>query len=161
MRVPGFFFPPQFWCSWSGGHPYDDLARFGYMLDMKAQNKQNPSIFLATYWNSSLKSGDLDCFIWKSGEFGAFLPCKILCICQSHIFQVKIYWNFTKGKFNFKKKSSDWDCFKGQTQWDHAQISCQNVKKQIVWFILEYKLCTNIFFSFDFLNETWSSTTQS
>jgi hypothetical protein len=35
------------------------------------------------------------------------------------------------------------------------------VKKQIVWFILEYKLCTNIFFSFDFLNETWSSTTQS
>jgi hypothetical protein len=60
------------------------------MLDMKAEKKQNPSIFLATYWNSSLKSGDLDCLFGKSGEFGGFLPLKILCICQNHIFQVTI-----------------------------------------------------------------------
>jgi len=61
LRVPGFFFSPQF-CDVAEVvviH-FGDLARFGYMLDMKAEKKQNPSIFLATYWNSSLKSGDLD-----------------------------------------------------------------------------------------------------
>jgi hypothetical protein len=27
---------------------------------MKIEEKQNPSIFLATYWNLALKSGDLE-----------------------------------------------------------------------------------------------------
>jgi len=27
---------------------------------MKVEEKQNPSIFLATYWNLALKSGDLE-----------------------------------------------------------------------------------------------------
>jgi hypothetical protein len=39
----------------SGDYPYDNLARFGYRLDMKVEKKQNPSIFLATYWNLSEK----------------------------------------------------------------------------------------------------------
>jgi hypothetical protein len=30
-------------------HPSDNLARFGYRLDMKVDNNQNPSIFLPTY----------------------------------------------------------------------------------------------------------------
>jgi predicted site-specific integrase-resolvase len=31
----------------------DDLARFGYRLDMKVEKIQNISIFLTTYWNLS------------------------------------------------------------------------------------------------------------
>jgi hypothetical protein len=32
----------------NGDHPYEDLAKFGYKLNMKAKNFKNPSIFLAT-----------------------------------------------------------------------------------------------------------------
>ncbi len=46
-------------CSQSGNYPENDLAKFGYILDMKVEEKKNPSIFLATYWNLALKSGDL------------------------------------------------------------------------------------------------------
>ncbi len=78
LRVPGFFFSPQF-CDVAEVvviH-FGDLARFGYMLDMKAEKKQNPSIFLATYWNSSLKSGDLDfLFFGNLVNLGHFLHAK-------------------------------------------------------------------------------------
>ncbi len=33
------FFFPIFWCSWSGDHPQDGLARFGYRLVMKVEKK--------------------------------------------------------------------------------------------------------------------------
>jgi hypothetical protein len=33
---------------------------------MKEEKTQNPSIFLATYWNSSLKSGDLEFFFLQN-----------------------------------------------------------------------------------------------
>jgi hypothetical protein len=48
-------------CSQRGDYPENNLANFGYILDMKVGKriKQNPSIFLATYWILSLKSGDL------------------------------------------------------------------------------------------------------
>ncbi len=46
-------------CSQSGDYPENHLAKFGYVLNMKVEEKQNPSIFLATYWNLALKSGDL------------------------------------------------------------------------------------------------------
>jgi hypothetical protein len=32
----------------NGDHPYEDLAKFGYKLNMKAKKFKNPSIFLAT-----------------------------------------------------------------------------------------------------------------
>jgi len=44
-------FFPILWCSWTGNLPSDDLARFGYILDMNVEKNHNPSIFLATYWN--------------------------------------------------------------------------------------------------------------
>jgi len=53
------------WCSQSGDHPENNLAKFGYILDMKIE-KQNPSIFLATYRNLSLKSGDLELFSFEN-----------------------------------------------------------------------------------------------
>jgi hypothetical protein len=37
------------WCSQSGDHPENILAKFGYILDIKVEKKnQNPLIFLAT-----------------------------------------------------------------------------------------------------------------
>ncbi len=42
---------------------------------MKIEKNENLSIFLATYWNLSLKNGNLDLFIYfplKFGEFGHF-----------------------------------------------------------------------------------------
>jgi hypothetical protein len=64
-------------CSQRGDYPENHLAKFGYILDMKVGKrvKQNPSIFLASYWILSLKSGDLKKKIpLKSGEFGSFFP---------------------------------------------------------------------------------------
>jgi hypothetical protein len=40
-------------------HPETNLANSDYMPDMKVEKTQDPSIFLATYWNSLSKSGDL------------------------------------------------------------------------------------------------------
>jgi hypothetical protein len=47
------FFFSILWCSWSGDHPYDDLARIGYILHMKVEKKQNPSVFLTSFGNLS------------------------------------------------------------------------------------------------------------
>jgi hypothetical protein len=38
----------DFFLSQNGDHPYEDLAKFGYKLNIKAKNFKNPSIFLAT-----------------------------------------------------------------------------------------------------------------
>jgi hypothetical protein len=36
------------WCSQSVDHPENNLAKIGYILDIKVEEKQNPSIFFAT-----------------------------------------------------------------------------------------------------------------
>jgi hypothetical protein len=36
-------------CWESGGHPEDDLARFGYMLDMKSTKKKTESFYILGY----------------------------------------------------------------------------------------------------------------
>jgi hypothetical protein len=36
-------------CTQSGDHQENNLAKFGYIIDMKVEIKQNPSIFLATF----------------------------------------------------------------------------------------------------------------
>jgi hypothetical protein len=42
------------WYSQSGDHPENNLAKFRYILDMEVGRRiQNPSTFLATYWNLS------------------------------------------------------------------------------------------------------------
>jgi hypothetical protein len=46
------------WCSQSGDHPENNLAKFGYMLDMRVAKNQIPSVFLATDLNLTWKSGD-------------------------------------------------------------------------------------------------------
>ncbi len=62
-------------CSRRGDYPENNLAKFGYILDMKVGKriKQNPSIFLATYWILTLKSGDLKKkFLWNLANLGHF-----------------------------------------------------------------------------------------
>jgi hypothetical protein len=36
------------WCSQSVDHAENNLAKFGYILDIKVEEKQDPSIFFAT-----------------------------------------------------------------------------------------------------------------
>jgi len=43
---------------------------------MKVEKKKNISIFFATYWNFSSKSGNLEFFALESSKFGPFLPLK-------------------------------------------------------------------------------------
>lgn len=45
------------WCGQSADHSKSNLVKFGYIPDMKV-NKEDPSIFLATGWNLSKKSGN-------------------------------------------------------------------------------------------------------
>jgi hypothetical protein len=47
-------------CCQSGDHPENNLAKSGYILDMIIEKKQKISIFFATYWNLSLKSGEFE-----------------------------------------------------------------------------------------------------
>ncbi len=44
-----FFFLAIFCYSQSGDDPQEDLAKFGYKLNMKINVLKHPSIFLATY----------------------------------------------------------------------------------------------------------------
>jgi hypothetical protein len=50
LSTPGFFLR-ILWCSEGGYHPETNLANSGYMPDMIVEKNQDPSIFLATYWN--------------------------------------------------------------------------------------------------------------
>jgi len=50
-------------------HLENNLAKFGYILDMKVETK-NLSIFLPTYWNFSQNSRDLEIFGENLAIFG-------------------------------------------------------------------------------------------
>jgi len=43
-----FFFWGQFLCRQSGDDPEEYLARFGYRMNIKLENFEHPSVFLAT-----------------------------------------------------------------------------------------------------------------
>jgi hypothetical protein len=38
------------WCCQTGDHPQEDLAKFGYIPNMKVENFKKPSYILAAYW---------------------------------------------------------------------------------------------------------------
>jgi hypothetical protein len=57
-------------------HLENNIAKFGYILDMKVETK-NLSIFLPTYWNLSQNSRDLENFgenLANSGQFFMEIP---------------------------------------------------------------------------------------
>jgi hypothetical protein len=73
---------------------------------MKEEKTQNPSIFLATYWNSSLKSGDLVFFsfkIWRiwaiffirnplyRSKFGKISPRKKNMFSNEDFFEIALF----------------------------------------------------------------------
>jgi hypothetical protein len=95
----GFYFIFSIlWCSWSDNHTKDDLARFGYRLDMKIEKNQNPSIFLLGLIIKIWQFGNL--YFPKSSKFGPiFFPLKILCIGWNIFFRSK----FGKISSNWKK----------------------------------------------------------
>jgi hypothetical protein len=82
---------------WGGEGRRGNLAKFGYMTDMKVSLKMGPSIFLAIYCNLSYQCGDLE---QKKSEFGkVYISWKILRIGWNHIFQVKIWEKLASKKF--------------------------------------------------------------
>jgi hypothetical protein len=52
------------------------IAIFHYIQNMKVERNKNPFIFLATYWNISDKSGDLNKKIFETWQIWAFLFLK-------------------------------------------------------------------------------------
>jgi hypothetical protein len=100
-----FFFFPILWCRSSGNHPQDAF----YRLDMKVKKKKNdPSIFLATYWNLYWKSGDPEIFsfeIWLIWAMeNPLYRSKSYFSGRNHIFQVEIWLPQNKIKKIIKKK---------------------------------------------------------
>jgi hypothetical protein len=58
------FFLNFVWCSWSDNHPPEDLAKFGYILDIKIKTFKQASVILTTCWNLLQKSGYLYVYIY-------------------------------------------------------------------------------------------------
>jgi len=76
-------------CTQSGNHPENNLAKFGYIIDMRIA--KNDGIFLYSWLPSRSYRKTLE--IWKFEIwqiFTTFSPWKILCIGQNHILQVEI-----------------------------------------------------------------------
>jgi hypothetical protein len=53
------------WCSQSGDHNENNLAKFDYILNMKVRKSQNSFIFLAIYWNLLKKSDDVELLFFE------------------------------------------------------------------------------------------------
>jgi hypothetical protein len=53
------------------------------------KKRKSPSIFLATYWNLSYKSGNFE-FSRNLANLGPFFPWKIICVGRNNIFQGEI-----------------------------------------------------------------------
>jgi hypothetical protein len=57
---------------------------------MKVEKEPESFYILATYWNLSEKSGNLEILYPNLANLGPFFPWKLLCIGQNHIFQVEV-----------------------------------------------------------------------
>jgi hypothetical protein len=75
--VPGFPLR-SFLCSQSAIIQKLILPNLATYWIWKVEKKQNPSSFLATYWNLSLKSGDLEKHSLKSDEFTSKRKCWVV-----------------------------------------------------------------------------------
>jgi hypothetical protein len=152
---------PRGWgrCSQRGDYPENNLAKFGYILDMKVGKriKQNPSIFLATYWILSLKSGDLkQKFLWNLANLGHFFH-EIVFTCSTSLcldLQTRLRKSSkTKGSPpllaartqsvaapfvpSSKEPRSSWEAGVGDA---YARAHAESIKqlKPIVWFSLNF-----------------------
>ncbi len=101
------------WCSQSDNHPENNLAKFGYIRDMKVgktKKKKNRSLLYS--WLPSRRYHKT-LAIWKleiSWIWAIFFPKKILCIGWNHIFQVEICQKFISWRNTLGKmfKTSHW-----------------------------------------------------
>jgi hypothetical protein len=53
------------WCRWNGNHSKDDLARFGYKLDMKVERKPDSFYILGYLLELMIKMWNLDYFFLR------------------------------------------------------------------------------------------------
>jgi hypothetical protein len=80
----GFFF--QFlWCSQTGDHPQEEIAKFGYMSERKVPTLQESSYILTTCWNPLSKCGDFRIEIPQNlakffSHENPFVPCHIALV---------------------------------------------------------------------------------
>jgi hypothetical protein len=85
------------WCSQSDDHSQNDLAKFGYILEMKVERKTESFYILGYLLELIIKIWwfGIKFKIQKLVNFGPFFAWKILWILgQNHIFQVKICQKF-------------------------------------------------------------------
>jgi hypothetical protein len=81
------------WCSQSGDYPENDLAKFGYIIDIQVEKKQNPSIFLTAFWKLLQGAGDRKFFLFEIWWIWVILPM------QNPLYRSKSYFsgrNLTK-----------------------------------------------------------------
>jgi len=85
MLYPGLF-KRILWHSQKCHHSQNNVAKFGYVLDMKVEKKKNPSIFPDPHWNLIIKTGDLKKKPFKIwANLNHFFLWKILCIGWNYI----------------------------------------------------------------------------
>ncbi len=94
------FFFSILWCSWSDSHPPEDLAKFGYILDIKIKTFKQPSVILTTCWNLLQKSGYLYGYVYfEKPNMGHFFHQKSVeekYSSKSDFFRSKSCGNSTK-----------------------------------------------------------------
>jgi len=81
VAISSFF--PNLWHSQTGDHPQEDLAKFGYIRDVKVKNFKNPNILLLPTGPCYRKIRQLIFFL-ESGDLGPFFSkihfCVLNCI---------------------------------------------------------------------------------
>jgi hypothetical protein len=89
------------WCSQSGNHPKNNLAKFGLPTRYESRKEMEP--YPGTYHKNLAIRKKIFKKSSKSGKFESFLPWKILWyISWNHIFQVKIWRKFAS------KRNTEW-----------------------------------------------------
>jgi hypothetical protein len=116
------------WYSQSGDQPENNLAKFGYVLDMKVEKHR---IFLYS-WLSTITSYHKTLAIWgkknsKYVEFGSFFSWNILCIGWNHIFHVE-NWQKLARNINTGWRAWDAELITTKICWEF----CWNLKVKIL-----------------------------
>ncbi len=88
-QQPGFL-SGIWWCSQSGDHSKNNLAKFGYILDRKVERKKESLYILGYLLELIIKIWQFGFFILRSNKFGPFFPWIFFFYTgQNHNFSVQ------------------------------------------------------------------------
>jgi hypothetical protein len=95
-----------FWCSQSGNHPENNLAKFGYIIDMKVEKNIGSFYILGYLLEVIVRLWQFQIFEFQNlANLGHLLfPWKIPCVGRNHICQVEI-WRESTSKRNTEPTS--------------------------------------------------------